>query len=126
MAKLDAEAVRAALAQVKDPLFGRDLVALGYVKDVKVAGQLVDVTLQLPTPAHPDRAAIESAAVDAVKQAGAAGVKLSITAEVTTRIAKPGGERMPQVKNIIAVAAGKGGVGKSTVATNLALALRRH
>jgi len=53
-------------------------------------------------------------------------VKIEVTAEVTSKVGKPGGDRLAGVKNIIAVAAGKGGVGKSTVATNLALALRQH
>jgi ATP-binding protein involved in chromosome partitioning len=123
---LDVEKLRAALAKVQDPLFGKDIVALGYVKDVLGDGDKARINLKLPTPAHPHKAQIEQAVADAAKAAGASDVKIEIGAEVTTKMTKPGGDRLAGVKNIIAVAAGKGGVGKSTVATNLALALRQH
>ena len=122
---LDVEKVRAALAKVQDPLFGKDVVALGYVKDLLGDGDKARLTLKLPTPAHPHKAELEKAVVEAAKAAGASEVKLEVTAEVSTKL-RPGGDRLAGVKNIIAVAAGKGGVGKSTVATNLALALRQH
>ena len=105
------------IEKVIDPLFGKSIGELGYLKGVD--GDVVH--LQLPTPAHPFRAQIEAE----VLAAAGAGKKLDVTWEVTTRM-RPGGDRLPGVKNIIAVAAGKGGVGKSTVATNLALALRQH
>jgi ATP-binding protein involved in chromosome partitioning len=122
---IDVEKVRAALAKVQDPLFGKDVVALGYVKDLLGDGDKARITLKLPTPAHPHRAQIEKAVVDAAKAAGASDVKMEVVAEVSTKM-RPGGDKLAGVKNIIAVAAGKGGVGKSTVATNLALALRQH
>ncbi|MCU1276528.1 MAG: ATPase-like, ParA/MinD, partial [bacterium] len=123
---LDVEKLRSALAKVQDPLFGKDIVALGYVKDVLGDGDKARVSLKLPTPAHPHKAELEKAITEAAKAAGAGDVKIEVTAEVTAKMGKPGGERLAGVKNIIAVAAGKGGVGKSTVATNLALALRQH
>jgi ATP-binding protein involved in chromosome partitioning len=123
---LDVEKLRAALAKVQDPLFGKDIVALGYVKELLGDGDKARIKLQLPTPAHPHKDELEKAVTEAAKANGATEVKLDVTAEVTQKVGKPGGDRLAGVKNIIAVAAGKGGVGKSTVATNLALALRQH
>jgi ATP-binding protein involved in chromosome partitioning len=120
MATPTGEQLKAALAKVKDPLFGQDLVALGYVKKAEPDG----VEVQLPTPAHPHKLAIEQRVREELAATGAT-VKVSFTAEVSSKL-RPGGDKMPGVKNIIAVAAGKGGVGKSTVSTNLALALKQH
>ena len=121
MATVTSDAIKAALAKVKDPLFDKDLVELGYVKRAEPDG----VEIVLPTPAHPHRAHLEGEVAQALVSAGAPSLKVKWDAQVTHKL-RPGGDKMPGVKNIIAVAAGKGGVGKSTVATNLALALRQH
>jgi ATP-binding protein involved in chromosome partitioning len=123
---IDVEQARAALGKVQDPLFGKDVVTLGYVKELSVDGDQLRVALKLPTPAHPFKAEIEAQLKAALGAIGIFEPVFEIGAEVTQRVGKPGGDRLAGVKNIIAVAAGKGGVGKSTIATNLALALRQH
>ena len=126
MAHLDEKAVHAALGRVIEPELSRDLESLKMVKKIALDGALVDVEIELYSPAYAHRAKLEAAIRDALSQQGAAGVKVSFSSQVVRRSNRPNeGGRLPAVKNIVAVAAGKGGVGKSTVATNLALALKR-
>ncbi|MBP7775545.1 MAG: Mrp/NBP35 family ATP-binding protein [Acidobacteria bacterium] len=118
-------AVLDALKRVVDPEFGKDLVTLGMPKQVSVADGRVAFTLELPTPAHPLRQRLHDearAAVGAIE--GVTGVDITVTAKVKA-VTKPehGQPPLPSVKNIIAVGAGKGGVGKTTVSVNMALAL---
>jgi ATP-binding protein involved in chromosome partitioning len=117
--------VTAALRNVMDPELGRDIVSLGMVKDVEVSGGDVRLTVELTTPACPLRNVIQKNVEEAVRGvAGVTSVAVAMGARVTARV-KEKGERLPTVKNVIAVGAGKGGVGKSTVALNLALALAK-
>ncbi len=116
--------VRAALGTVKDPGLGLDFVTAGMVRDVRIDGARVDVSLQLTTPACPSRAEIEALVRGAVGTVpGVEKINVLLSAQVSGRPNDPANPRLPGVKNIIAVAAGKGGVGKSTVTTNLASAL---
>ena len=95
------------------------------VKQVGAEGGQVKIEIELTTPACPHQGTIRSSIVDAVsKLPGVTGVDVALGAAVLPRLSVGQNPRLPGVKNIIAVAAGKGGVGKSTVTTNLAAALR--
>jgi len=118
------EDVLNALRAVKDPDLQRDIVSLGFVKDLEVGDNRVAFTLQLTTPACPLREQLSAQASQAVQALGVAHVDVRLSSQVTT-LRSPKPSLIPQVKNTVAVASGKGGVGKSTVAANLAVALRR-
>jgi len=113
-----------ALAAVQDPGLGRDIVSLGFVKDLKVSPGKVAFTIELATPPFPAHDQVAASAKQAVQALGIPEVDVRLTWNVTASAkgSKPS-NLIPQVKNTIAVASGKGGVGKSTVAANLAVAL---
>ena len=120
MADLSESALLAALRTVDDPELGRDLVSLGMIKNLSSSGGDVTLTVNLTTPACPMKAQIERdvrAALGAVP--GVERVNLSFDAQVRASSHK----ELPGVKNVIASGSGKGGVGKSTVAANLAASL---
>ncbi|MGH7176858.1 MAG: Mrp/NBP35 family ATP-binding protein [Tepidisphaeraceae bacterium] len=121
---LDKEQVIAALRTVQDPELFKDIVTLNMVKEVTVNGPEVAVTVELTTPACPLKEVIEKDVTAALKRIGVEQLKLTITAN-TRGPMQARKDVLPQVKNVIAVGAGKGGVGKSTIALNVAVALHR-
>ena len=115
------ELVLQALGKVKDPEIGKDLVSLGMIEDVKVEGGKVTFTVNLTTPACPLKDEIQGSARAAVEVLdGVSEVEIVMGAKVPVGQKKP---ELSNIKNVIAVASGKGGVGKSTVAVNLAVIL---
>jgi len=127
MSAPSSQQVLEALATIRDPDLGRDVVSLGMIKELEVSPQgKVSFTFELTTPACPVRDRFKSQAEDAVRElAGVTDVAVRMTANVRPAFMRPKpSEILPGVKQTIAVASGKGGVGKSTVAVNLAAALR--
>jgi ATP-binding protein involved in chromosome partitioning len=121
------DAVLNALRAIVDPDIRRDIVTLGFVKDLAIADGRVGFTIELTTPACPVKEQLREQAANVVRALdGVSDVDVRLTAKVRSASApETGRPPLPGVKNVIAVGAGKGGVGKTTVAVNLALALAK-
>ena len=130
MSDITESSAKEILKTILDPAMGKSIVTHRIVKNIEVSGDNVLVNVVIPTPAYPKplRLDLQKRIEMALKDAGA---KTVTVVQVVETVSQPAGTSekaalLPSVKNVIAVAAGKGGVGKSTVATNLALALQEQ
>ena len=117
--------ILSALRQVKDPDLGRDIVSLGFVTNVAVCDGIVKTTINLTTPACPVKDQMKAQAEELIRKLpGVKQVQVEMTAVVKAQEGPPR-TIAPDIKHIVAISSGKGGVGKSTIAVNLAVALAK-
>ena len=110
--------------KVPDPDLGSDLVTLGMIKEINLDSKPVKIVVELTTPACPMKQKIEDDCKQALRTIEGLEFEITLTAKVLANSTK-GSSNLSDVKNIILVLSGKGGVGKSTVATNIAICLSR-
>lgn len=119
----DIDRITNVIREVYDPDLHKDIVSLGFVKDIRVDSKKAYIKIELTTPACPVRDKIKEEVIEKVKKLGFDEVQVEMTAQVPNYITSPLNAILPNVKNTVAIASGKGGVGKSTVAVNIAVSL---
>ncbi|MSP64429.1 MAG: DUF59 domain-containing protein [Ignavibacteria bacterium] len=124
MKKLSVENILESLKAVKDPDLNKDIVSLNFVKNIDIKGNNLVFDIELTTPACPVKEDLKAAALSIIKNNFVVeNITINMTSNVATRLIVNKNPILSKVKNTIAIASGKGGVGKSTVAVNLAVAL---
>ena len=124
MSEVNQQRVREALSSVVDPALNHNIVLSGQLTEVSINDREIELKVDLVSPGYPHRDRLDADIREALSTFGLP-VRIEWGLKIPRKVPRQDLDRLPTVKNVIAVAAGKGGVGKSTVSTNLALSLQR-